>query len=72
MVCKGRCKNMLAPFIPGVVRYVRGNNIKRCTVCQVYTLQTTINCLCCGMMLRTRSRAKYSRQRYDRERVRIE
>ena len=54
--CKGVCRLSETIKIPNSHKYERG--LKRCSWCEVWLNTDEVRCLCCKMILRTKSRNK--------------
>ena len=54
--CKGICLNLEREKIPNGEKYKSG--LKRCSWCDIWLETDDVRCLCCRMILRTKSRNK--------------
>ncbi len=54
-MCKGVCIQYKGPRMQNGKRYESGQ--KRCSYCDLFILTKEIRCPCCGVILRTKSRA---------------
>ena len=54
--CKGICRLSETTKVPNSHKYEYG--LKRCSWCEVWLNTDEIRCLCCKMILRTKSRNK--------------